>query len=115
MTPSDCDSLAPSLHPRLALAVALALGAIAPLAAASAETADEFVARLNREFAHTGLEVNAARWTQATFINVDTQLLNARRPTSTRAPSTTSPATSCLRERAEVTAGQHCFCRLRPL
>jgi peptidyl-dipeptidase A len=78
MTPSACRSPAPSLRQRLTLAVALALGAIAPLAAASAETADEFVARLNREFAHTGLELNAAGWTQATFINVDTQLLNAR-------------------------------------
>ncbi len=43
-----------------------------------AETADEFVARLNRELAAHELEVNAAGFTQATFINVDTQLLNAR-------------------------------------
>jgi peptidyl-dipeptidase A len=78
MTTSACRSLAPSLRQRLTVAVALALGTIAPLAAAPAETADEFVARLNREFAHTGLELNAAGWTQATFINVDTQLLNAR-------------------------------------
>ena len=78
MTPAASRFLACSLRQRLTLAVALALGTLAPLAAASAETADEFVARLNREFAHTGLELNAAGWTQATFINVDTQLLNAR-------------------------------------
>jgi peptidyl-dipeptidase A len=49
-----------------------------PAAVASAETADEFVARVNKEFADIALEVNAAGWTQATYINVDTQLLNAR-------------------------------------
>jgi peptidyl-dipeptidase A len=49
-----------------------------PAAVASVETADEFVARLNKEFAGLALEVNAAGWTQATYINVDTQLLNAK-------------------------------------
>jgi peptidyl-dipeptidase A len=53
-----------------------ALTALASVA--SAETADEFVARINREFADQWLEGNAAGWTQATYINVDTQLLNAR-------------------------------------
>ena len=43
-----------------------------------AETADEFVARLNKEFADIGLELNAAGWTQATYITVDTELLSAR-------------------------------------
>ena len=47
-------------------------------AVASAETADEFVARINKEFADIWLEGNAAGWTQATYITVDTQLLNAR-------------------------------------
>ena len=49
-----------------------------PAGSAFAETADEFVARLNREFAAIWLEGNAAGWTQATYITVDTQLLNAR-------------------------------------
>jgi peptidyl-dipeptidase A len=43
-----------------------------------AETADEFVARLNRQFADQALEWNAAGWVQATYITPDTQLLNAR-------------------------------------
>ena len=58
-------------------AVALAIASAAP-AIASAETADEFVARINKEFADIWLEGNAAGWTQATYITVDTQLLNAR-------------------------------------
>ena len=61
-----------------AAAASIALLATAPAALASAETADEFVARINKEFADIALEVNAAGWTQATYINVDTQLLNAR-------------------------------------
>jgi peptidyl-dipeptidase A len=52
------------------------LGAVPAVAAA--ETADEFVARLNKEFSDVALEVNAAGWTQATYINVDTQLMNAK-------------------------------------
>ena len=63
---------------RAAAAASLALLTTAPAAIAVAETADEFVARLNEEFADLALEVNAAGWTQATYINVDTQLLNAR-------------------------------------
>jgi len=62
---------------RVASAVALVALAAVP-AVASAETADEFVARLNRQFADLALEWNAAGWAQATYINVDTQLLNAR-------------------------------------
>jgi peptidyl-dipeptidase A len=50
----------------------------APASRAVAETADEFVARLNKEFADLSLEYNAAGWTQATYITVDTQLLSAR-------------------------------------
>jgi peptidyl-dipeptidase A len=45
---------------------------------AAAETADEFVARLNKEVGEIALELNAAGWTQATYITVDTQLLSAR-------------------------------------
>jgi peptidyl-dipeptidase A len=64
-------------HLNRILVAAVAAAALVP-AVAPAETADEFVARINREFAGTALELNAAGWTQATFINVDTQLLNAR-------------------------------------
>ena len=63
---------------RCAAAAAIAAFVTVPAAVASAETADEFVARINREFADLWLEGNAAGWTQATYINVDTQLLNAR-------------------------------------
>jgi peptidyl-dipeptidase A len=42
------------------------------------ETADEFVARLNKDLEALSLEGNKAGWTQATYINVDTQWLNAR-------------------------------------
>jgi peptidyl-dipeptidase A len=62
---------------RRAVLCALAL-TILPAGASVAETADEFVARLNRELAERSLEANAAGWTQATYINVDTQLLNAK-------------------------------------
>ncbi|MEY2919185.1 MAG: hypothetical protein RL261_490, partial [Pseudomonadota bacterium] len=78
--PSNCTqprSFAP-VRPRLAAAVAVALCAVAPLGTAAAETGDEFVARLNKQFADISLELNAAGWTQATYITVDTQLLSAR-------------------------------------
>ena len=52
---------------RTATVVALAL--MLPIGYAQAETADEFVARINREFADIWLEGNAAGWTQATYIN----------------------------------------------
>ena len=59
------------------LAGAIVAGCLALSPAARAETADEFVARLNRQFTDLGLEVNAAGWTQATYINVDTERLYA--------------------------------------
>ena len=59
-------------------AVVCALTLMAPAGLAHAETADEFVARVNRELTDIALEVNAAGWTQATYINVDTQLINAK-------------------------------------
>jgi peptidyl-dipeptidase A len=65
-------------HPTLATAILCALGSAALASSASAETADEFVARINREFDAISLEVNAAAWTQATYINQDTQLLAAK-------------------------------------
>jgi peptidyl-dipeptidase A len=77
-----------SRHPRpmagtclrscVAAALAIAACATFPAGIATAETADEFVARLNKEFADLGLEINAAGWTQATYITVDTQLISAR-------------------------------------
>jgi peptidyl-dipeptidase A len=62
---------------RSAGAVVAACALLAP-AIVQAETADEFVARLNKEFAELGREVNAAGWTQATYINTDTELLSAK-------------------------------------
>jgi len=62
---------------RTCLAAAVATLALAP-AVVSAETADEFVARLNQELADISKEVAAAGWTQATYITVDTQLMNAK-------------------------------------
>src|SRR5262245_3188767 len=62
---------------RRAVVCALTLSVL-PAGFVQAETADEFVARLNRELADFALEVNAAGWTQATYITVDTELLNAR-------------------------------------
>jgi hypothetical protein len=43
----------------------------------AAETAGDFVERMNRQFADLALERNAAGWTQSAFITSDTQLLNA--------------------------------------
>ncbi|MGB5104428.1 MAG: M2 family metallopeptidase [Steroidobacteraceae bacterium] len=60
------------------VATIVAAMTLLPTGSASAETADGFVARINKEFADIWLEGNAAGWTQATYINVDTQLLNAR-------------------------------------
>ena len=83
MTPTRTGGIAPrslsrQLRKRLAAGVAIAFCTLAPLGVASAETADEFVARLNREFADIYRELNAAGWTQATYITVDTQWLSAR-------------------------------------
>lgn len=71
--------LCSSIRKTIAAAVLGTLACSALVLPASAEeTADEFVARVNKEFAALGLEVNAAGWTQATYINQDTQLLAAR-------------------------------------
>jgi peptidyl-dipeptidase A len=58
--------------------VAIAAITVVPAGIASAETADEFVARLNKELSDLAIEINAAGWTQATYITVDTQYLNAK-------------------------------------
>jgi peptidyl-dipeptidase A len=63
---------------RARLASAAALLVSLPAGIASAETADEFVARMNSELADRAFEVNAAGWTQATYITVDTEYLNAK-------------------------------------
>jgi peptidyl-dipeptidase A len=47
-------------------------------AAAAPESADQFVARVNKELTALALEAQAAGFTQDTFITIDTQLLNAR-------------------------------------
>jgi peptidyl-dipeptidase A len=49
-----------------------------PAAGAASETADEFVARVNRELTVLAQEAQAAGFTQDTFITPDTELLNAR-------------------------------------
>ena len=63
---------------RLTGATAVAVAAVLAPGLASAETADEFVARLNRELADRAFEISAAGWTQSTYITVDTQFLNAK-------------------------------------
>jgi peptidyl-dipeptidase A len=63
---------------RLTSAAVLVAFATVPTAIAAAETADEFVARTNKELADISLEVNAAGWTQATYITFDTQFLTAK-------------------------------------
>lgn len=47
-------------------------------AAAPKESADQFVERLNREMSDLGREQGAAGWAYATFINQDTEFLNAK-------------------------------------
>ncbi len=69
-------NLADLLRARLACAATLLV--TLPAGIAAAETADEFVARVNSELAERAFEVNAAGWTQATYITVDTEYLNAR-------------------------------------
>jgi peptidyl-dipeptidase A len=63
---------------RRALVGALFFAALATTTASMAETADEFVARVNKELADFLLEYNAAGWTQVTYINPDTELLAAK-------------------------------------
>jgi peptidyl-dipeptidase A len=63
----------------LLLACGCARQDVPPVTAAAApETADEFIARVNRDLTSLAAETNAAGYTQATFITIDTQLLNAR-------------------------------------
>jgi len=46
--------------------------------AGAAETADDFVARINAELAELGRELGAAGWVRATYITEDTALLQSR-------------------------------------
>ena len=64
----------------LLLSIAGCSGKPAPTPAADQqqESADEFVARINRESDGFDMEQNAADWTQKTYINPDTEYLNAR-------------------------------------
>jgi peptidyl-dipeptidase A len=50
----------------------------APAAASASESADAFVARVNAELTALAQETQAAGFTMDTFINTDTQLLNAK-------------------------------------
>jgi len=66
-----------------AIAAAIAIGSgcsrdASQTAAAPKETADQFVERLNRELTELGREQAAAGWAYATFINMDTEFLNAK-------------------------------------
>jgi peptidyl-dipeptidase A len=72
-----------SLRLVAAIAATLALSAgcnrdSAQVDTAKKESADEFVARVNRESAVLGRELAAAGWAYATYINQDTEFLNAR-------------------------------------
>jgi peptidyl-dipeptidase A len=60
-----------------AAVLAVSLASAVPVSIASAETADEFVARVNKELTDRSREQSAAGWVQATYVNKDTQLLNA--------------------------------------
>ena len=65
----------------IAAAIAIASGCsrdASQTAAAPKETADQFVDRLNRELTELGREQAAAGWAYATFINMDTEFLNAK-------------------------------------
>src|SRR5688572_18935216 len=46
--------------------------------AAAKETAEQFVERTNKEMTDIGRESSAAAWAYATYINQDTEFLNAK-------------------------------------
>jgi peptidyl-dipeptidase A len=73
-------------------------------ARAAPETADEFVARVNKDLTVLAAETNAAGYTQATFITVDTQLLNARATDRYLAYLTQANAQALLKLRLNVAA-----------
>lgn len=61
-----------------AVAVALCAGCSPQQSAAPKESADEFVARINQEMPERSREVASAGWAYATYINQDTEFLNAK-------------------------------------
>src|SRR5215207_10478289 len=65
----------------IAAVIALASGCsrdTSQSAATPKESADQFVERLDRELTELGREQGAAGWAYATFINQDTEFLNAK-------------------------------------
>jgi len=62
----------------IGLLTAIAFGAQAQTSGPASESADEFVARINKEVLELSKEVSAAQWTMATYINQDTELLAAK-------------------------------------
>jgi peptidyl-dipeptidase A len=62
----------------LAVLVVLGLAACQQRASAPTETADQFVERLNKDFAALHVEGAQAGWVQATYITPDTEAINAR-------------------------------------
>ena len=62
----------------MAVLVVLGLAACQQQASAPAEKADQFVERLNTDFAVLHVEGAQAGWVQATYITPDTEALNAR-------------------------------------
>jgi peptidyl-dipeptidase A len=61
-----------------ALGSALLLTSCAKTPPATTETADEFVARIDKEFLELSKEVNAAQWVHATYLTQDTEMLAAK-------------------------------------
>jgi peptidyl-dipeptidase A len=70
--------LASAVTATLALTAGCERGAQTQQAAASSESAEAFVERLNREMAERSRESSAAAFAYATFINTDTEFLNAK-------------------------------------
>lgn len=60
------------------LALVAALVACGGGTAAPRESADDFVARFEKEMTELGIEANQAGWLQATYINEDSQAVSAR-------------------------------------
>jgi peptidyl-dipeptidase A len=70
--------LAPAIAGVLLIATACSKAPDGPAATQANETADQFVARVNKELADVGREAGAAGWAYATYINYDTEYLNAK-------------------------------------
>jgi peptidyl-dipeptidase A len=74
------------MNPKMRIGAVLLAAAVAsachkssePAQAKTQETADQFVARVNQEMKEVGHEVSAAGFAYATYINQDTEFLNAK-------------------------------------